>query len=292
MKLLTCGHSWAGRERNVPPELILAMQYRSYPNAGRHRIRYAHWVADYVTNTSFRVRVGSRSRPWRPRLPRTLYLYPPNTVYWEDYPKGGKSLSDFSTVSFRGGEAAGLDRLIAPCAGYIRFLDPEGIAEPLFEEIALIGQQRGEDGFWLAQAAFYRLIDLLRQSVPTEEAETRLIGHPTPPAPPSDLVRKTNAYLNQNLASPVRLADLAQNVHASVSTLSHRYHAETGETPMNHLMRLRMDRIKALLVGGQKLATIADVTGFSSIAHLSATFKRIEGVSPRAYRQSIRREIS
>ena len=57
-------------------------------------------------------------------------------------------------------------------------------------------------------------------------------------------------------------------------------------------MRLRMDRIKALLTGGQKLATIAEVTGFSNIAHLSATFKRIEGVSPRAYRQGIQREIS
>jgi transcriptional regulator GlxA family with amidase domain len=136
------------------------------------------------------------------------------------------------------------------------------------------------------------LIDLLRKSAPTEEAETRLIGHPAPAPAPSDLVRKANAYLHQNLARPVRLADLAQNVRASVSTLSHRYHAETGETPMNHLMRLRMDRIKALLTGGQKLATIAEVTGFSNIAHLSATFKRIEGVSPRAYRQCILRAIS
>jgi AraC-like DNA-binding protein len=231
MKPVVYGHSWVAVGKDARPALISAT-HMSIPLTGLYRFRYPPWVADYTFNTAGRIRVASRSRPWRPRLPQTLHLYPPNTVYWEDYPKGRKTLCDFSFVFFQGGEAAGLDRLIAPRAGYARFLDPEGLAGPWIEEIARIGQQGWDDGFWQAQAAFCRLIDLLCKSAPTEEVETRLIGHPTPAASPSDLVRETDAYLLQHLAGPVGRADLAKHMHVSISTLSHRYHAETGETPM------------------------------------------------------------
>ncbi len=286
MKLVVYGHSWVELGRDGPPALITAMRM-TQQLTGLHHFHHSPWVVDYAANTAGRVRVASRSRPWRPRLPKTLHLYPPGTTYWEDYPKGRKTLSDFSFVFFRGGEAAGLDRLIAPRAGYARFLDPEGLAGPLIEESARVGQQRGDAGFWQAQAAFCRLIALLHESTPTAEAETRLLGQPAPAASPSDLVRKTDAYLSQHLAGPVGRADLAKHVNVSISTFSHRYHAETGETPMTRLMRLRMDRAKMLLLGGHKLDAIAEATGFYNAAHLATTFKSVEGVSPRAYRQRI-----
>jgi AraC-like DNA-binding protein len=122
----------------------------------------------------------------------------------------------------------------------------------------------------------------LRKSEPTEEDETRLIGHPAP-ITVSAFVRETDAYLSRHLAGPVILADLAQHLHVSVSTLSHRFHAETGETPMSRLMRLRLHQAKTLMLSGQKLSAIAEATGFSDMAHLSRTFKRAEGVSPREY---------
>ncbi len=291
MKTVVYGHSWEEVGRDASPTLITAMRM-TQQLTGLHRSRHPQWVVDYVANTAGRIRVASRASPWRPRLPKALYLYLPGTPYWEDYPKGRKTLCDFSFVFFRGGEAAGLDRLIAPGTGYACFLDPGGLAGPLIEELARIGQQRGDDGFWQAQAAFYQLIDLLRKSAPTAEAETRLIGRSAPAAAPSDLVRKTDAYLSQHLADPVGRADLAKHMNISISTLSHRYHADTGETPMTRLMRLRMDRAKMLLLGGQKLAAIASATGFYDAAHLAATFKRVEGLSPHAYRQRTQKEIS
>lgn len=290
MKPTTCGHGWYGLGKGLNPALLSAMHMvRSY--VGRHRYRNAAWVADYAINTVGRVRVVSRTRPWRPRQARTLHLYPPGTIYWEDYPAGGKALCDFAFVLFLGGEAAGLDKLIHPRAGYARFLDPEGLARTLFDEIVRIGKERGDDGFWQAQAALCRLIDLLRKSEPAEEDETRLIGHPAPAAAPSDLVRETDAYLSQHLAGPVLLADLAKHLHVSVSTLSHGYRAETGGSPMSRLMQLRLNQAKVLLLGGQKLSSIVNATGFCDIAHLSRTFKQFEGVSPREYLRTLARAV-
>jgi len=253
--------------------------------AGRHRYLHPVWVVDHAINTSGRIRVLSRSRPWLPSLPGTLQLYPPNTLYWTDYPEGGKSLCEFSFVFFRGGEAVGLDKLIPPRAGFARFLDPDGLAGATIEEIARIGQKQGTAGFWQAQAGLCRLIDLLLASAPSEHDEPRRIGHPASfPAPtPSALVRATEDYLRRHLAQPVALAELAQQLQVSVSTLSHRYRAETGETPMTRLMQLRMNHAKILLTSGQKLSAIVEATGFCDSAHFSRAFKRLEGVSPREY---------
>jgi hypothetical protein len=160
MKSIMYGHSWGLLGKDASPSLSSAV-HMTRLFTGLHRFRHSLWVVDYAVNTAGRVRVASPSRPWRPRLSQTLHLYPPGTVYWEDFSTGGQALCDFSFAFFGGGEAAKLDRLIAPRAGYARFLDPEGLAGPLIEEIARIGQQSGDGGFWQAQAAFCRLIDFL-----------------------------------------------------------------------------------------------------------------------------------
>jgi transcriptional regulator GlxA family with amidase domain len=134
------------------------------------------------------------------------------------------------------------------------------------------------------------MIDHFRKSDPTGD-ETRLIGHPAPAAAPSDLVQKTNAYLSKHLGEPIVLADLAKHLHVSISTLSHRYHEETGETPMSRLMRLRLNQARIMLMGGQKLSAIVEAAGFCDMAHLSRTFKRFEGVSPREYLRTLARAV-
>ena len=257
-------------------------------NAARYKWKYPLWVVDYAFNAVERVRVASRARPWLPRLANTLHLYPPGTVYWEDYPRGAAALSDCAYLLFLGGEAAGLAGLVHPRARYGRFLDPEGIAAALFDGMARIGHEHGERGFWRAQSLFCALIDRLHDSEPVE-GETRRIGAPAPAAAESGLVQAAHAYLAGRLAEPVALADLARHLHVSVSTLSHRYREETGETPMGRLLRMRVNLAKAMIVKGQSLKAIADSTGFSDAFHLSKTFKRMEGLSPRTYLRNLRR---
>jgi AraC-like DNA-binding protein len=250
--------------------------------AGRHRYRHRFWVIEHAINTSGRMRVAARHHPWHPRKLGTLYLYPPGTVYWEEYSGDRKARCEFAFVLFLGGEAAGLDSLIPPRVGYARFQDPDGLAAARLEEMVRIGQERGDAGIWQAQAALCGLIGLLHQSQPAEEGY-RLIGHPVPVAPLSDLARETDAYFVAHLGGRILLADLAKHLKISVSSLSHRYHHETGETPMDRLLQLRLNQAKALLLSGQKLHAVVQATGFSDAPHLSRVFKRAEGVSPRQY---------
>ena len=279
------GFTW--RERSTRPALVTAWHARRWLRDACLKWKYPVWVVDYSFSELEQVRVASATRPWRPRVARTLHLYPPETVYWEDYPPRVRAPSDCAYILFLGGDAAGFPALVHPRARYGRFLDPDGSAGALMMDIARTGHEEGEAGFWKAQAHFCALVDRLHRSEPVAD-ETRRIRTSLPPPASSSLVQSVNGYMTEHLAEGISLAALARHLHVSVSTLSHRYRAESGITPMEHLLRLRVNLAKASIVKGQALKAVAESTGFSDASHLSRTFKHLEGVSPRDYLQRLR----
>jgi AraC-like DNA-binding protein len=245
-----------------------------------HRV----WCLVYTFNTATRWRIGSTANPWRTRSANTLLLIPPGTPYWEDMLPDMHDPSEMAWVKFVGGDTA-VRSLIPPGRRYAHFLDPERLAGSLLKEIVTICRERGQRGFWQAQSAFCLLLSRLQESEPVDgdEEATRRIGAPPAAAAPTGLVQRVNAYLPQCIAGPLKLADLARHLNVSVSLLSHRYREQTGETPRRHLLRLRLDQAKTMLVTGYALKEIADATGFVNAFNLSRTFKRLEGLSPRDY---------
>ena len=55
---------------------------------------------------------------------------------------------------------------------------------------------------------------------------------------------------------------------------------------MSKMIELRIGLAKNLLLRGQRLKNIAQQTGFSDEYHLSKTFKRVEGKSPKQFTAS------
>lgn len=82
-------------------------------------------------------------------------------------------------------------------------------------------------------------------------------------------------------------AYLGDRLGASYPHLSKTFSRLEGHTIEQHLIRLRIERVKELLEYGElSLAEIADRLGYSSVQHLSAQFKRTAGVTVSEYRRS------
>ncbi|MDD5678030.1 MAG: AraC family transcriptional regulator [Kiritimatiellae bacterium] len=281
------GYGWTWL--TVPAEMPVlvnatrAVGMASHSSRGvRHSNPY--WVLDYSLSDLGLFKVGRRTAPWLRHAAGEALLYPPHTPYWEDMSSVKPPIRN-AWLMFCGGPGAGLDTLVRSAAGYARFVDPEGRLGRLIEQAAEVGQLEGDGGFWKAMGLLCEALDLLRHSVPINVDTYRIPATILPETP--TLATAVTAYLREHMAQRLSLGIMAGHLHVSVSTLSHRYRAETGESPIATLIRLRIQQARNLLMKGQRLKTIAATLGFSDVYHLSKMFKRVEGRSPRQFVKAI-----
>jgi transcriptional regulator GlxA family with amidase domain len=101
-----------------------------------------------------------------------------------------------------------------------------------------------------------------------------------------DRFAATRAWALERLSEPLTIADLARHASVSPRTLSRRFVDDTGYTPLQWLLRARVDLARELLertdFGIDQVA--ADV-GLGTGANLRLHFHRILGTSPAEYRR-------
>ena len=93
------------------------------------------------------------------------------------------------------------------------------------------------------------------------------------------------AIETKNLSRKLKTSDIARFMKVSESSLNHRFKTETGIAPISRLIELRLEFAKGLLLKGEKLINIAEMTGFNNEYHLSKTFKKKLGISPREFKK-------
>jgi AraC family transcriptional regulator len=98
-----------------------------------------------------------------------------------------------------------------------------------------------------------------------------------------DAVRE---LMDQRLADPVPLAELADVAALSVSQFARQFKASTGESPHRFLMWLRLEQACRLLTGSLPIAEIAVRSGFSHQEHLTRVMRAQLGTTPGALRRS------
>jgi AraC family transcriptional regulator of arabinose operon len=100
-------------------------------------------------------------------------------------------------------------------------------------------------------------------------------------------VERALAFVQESVARPVTLHEIAAAAGLSTSRLSHLFKAQVGLTPPQFLERERIARACQLLtLTARPIGEIAADVGFESAIHFSARFRKAVGVSPRSYRQS------
>lgn len=102
----------------------------------------------------------------------------------------------------------------------------------------------------------------------------------------SDVVR----LIETGAGDELRLSDLAAKAGMSAYGLLRAFRRVVGMTPYRYVLRTRLQNA-AVRIGTTDLpiAGIAFEAGFGDLSTFNARFRRIMGVSPRAYRASLRR---
>jgi AraC-like DNA-binding protein len=275
------GFVWSQKAAILP--CVMTASY--YTRRGwRSGTRYLppNWVLDYSRTNCGRVRVGSPRAPWLPRGPRVAHLYSPGIPYWENTTDAKWVRGAF--VIFAGGVETGLDALTG-AQGYARIRDPGGRLEPEFQAMAAAGHEMGELGFWRAQSALCTQIHIMLQA---RHRSGDLWELPSTVSATPDFVQQAQLFMRENISKRIGVADIAAGLHMSPSSFAHRYRETTGEAPFASLMRIRIVLARSLILRGLRLDAVARECGFCDAYHLSKSFKRATGLSPRDYIQSVR----
>nr|WP_042180409.1 helix-turn-helix domain-containing protein [Kibdelosporangium sp. MJ126-NF4]CEL14381.1 Transcriptional regulator, AraC family [Kibdelosporangium sp. MJ126-NF4]CTQ88746.1 Transcriptional regulator, AraC family [Kibdelosporangium sp. MJ126-NF4] len=119
--------------------------------------------------------------------------------------------------------------------------------------------------------------------------QAQFIEHPDPTGGDAGDLAPTLRWMRDNLATPMSLGDIAANATMSTRTLSRRFRAQTGTTPLRWLLDQRLHRARELLeTTDLPVERIAGETGFGSAESLRVHFTEHVGTSPRAYRSTFR----
>lgn len=106
----------------------------------------------------------------------------------------------------------------------------------------------------------------------------------------SSLVRTCMNYIDFYYTEDLSLTSLAELCSLSSSYLSASFKKETGMTLTDYINNTRISQSLILLnTTSLSIQEIASRCGFSDSNYYTRTFKRLQGISPKGYRESIRR---
>ncbi len=109
----------------------------------------------------------------------------------------------------------------------------------------------------------------------------------TPPGEPTAVITAAKNYLRQHVQNPIQMPDLIKHMGFSRSYLFSIFKMETGMTPNDYYVRIRIERAQELLIESTASVTaIAMDTGFSSSQYFSSVFRKITGQTPLEFRQN------
>src|SRR3569623_1917757 len=101
-------------------------------------------------------------------------------------------------------------------------------------------------------------------------------------------VQRALRQIEQHLAQPLTLAQLADMAGLSVWRFATGFRQQVGESPHLYICRLRVERAQALMREGLAPATAAMEAGFYDQSHLSRHFKNLCGMTPGQFQTSAR----
>ena len=136
----------------------------------------------------------------------------------------------------------------------------------IFDSIREYGELEGTEGL-----IFSRTYELLWKLSLLEEKPSRIS---------ENLAVFARAYVEANYMKPLRVQEIADQLHIDRHYLTRLFRAEYGCSPQEFLTELRMERSREFLREGFSVTQAAAMSGSGDLANFSRRYKAYFGVSP------------
>lgn len=130
---------------------------------------------------------------------------------------------------------------------------------------------------------FYLYGQIMLQSIPNEVESHNIAQYKS-----AKLMAEACLYISQNCSDALTLEGVAHHIGISKSYFSHLFKDYTKMTFVDFLTRERIKKSESLFLGSRKkIIDIAFECGFTSMSSFNRAFKKIKGLSPTEFRESL-----
>ena len=133
--------------------------------------------------------------------------------------------------------------------------------------------------------ALVMAIHLLRRGGERATAEKVAVAAPAKGGLAPKVRRRVEVYVEDHLAGPIRLQDLADAAGLSPFHFNRAFKRSLGLTPVGYVQDRRVERAKTLLKAARtQVIEVAAAVGYQDPTHFAALFRRHTGMSPSRFR--------
>jgi AraC-like DNA-binding protein len=106
-------------------------------------------------------------------------------------------------------------------------------------------------------------------------------------------IRKALDYINECSSEPLQINEVADYVGLSRSYFSRLFVKETGQTPYDYMMEVRINKAKQMLALDMlSVSDVAEQCGFVNVSHFIRVFREKTGQTPASFRSFFKVSLS
>ena len=158
---------------------------------------------------------------------------------------------------------------------FVRLLQPGKMLEVLHQLVQLNQSAHLAGAKWKQQVLFQDVIEQLSASNEVDSS-----------TPSAVCAEQAAAYLRRHYREEITAQALGENMNFHPVYIARCMQKEYGCSPMEYLLQYRIEQAKLMLLQTDRsISRIAEEVGFNQAAYFTSCFSKLEGISPRKYRQ-------
>ncbi|WP_158289427.1 AraC family transcriptional regulator [Paenibacillus flagellatus] len=163
--------------------------------------------------------------------------------------------------------------------------DKQLLVEQLLQDIQEEVAEREEGYEFSVQINVVKLLILIDREFRRTERQRQAASGQRPPNPQfQDVIR----YIHENYGQDIPLEQGAYIANMTPAYFSHLFKKTTGQTFVEYLHEVRIERAKELIrLNAHTMTQICFQVGFRHLSHFIRTFKKRTGMTPTDYKKSV-----